>query len=164
MEKFDAGEASAADSAVKSPPCLILERGLPTLHEHLSNPASCRLPNQSCNARSMFIQLCESLDFLHGKGLVARGVSVETAAFFEKSGRWCFTDFASWARQGDEAPLDTPLRYAAPEVCCCICPITFSLSLHVAAGQSVADKHDAKHDAGIRHAASVLALSSIDCG
>ena len=74
------------------------------------------LGKQACNTRSIFIQLCESLDYLHAKGLVARGVSVEAAAFFENTGRWCFTDFASWARHGDQAPLDTPLRYAAPEV------------------------------------------------
>ncbi|KAK9865306.1 hypothetical protein WJX84_007965 [Apatococcus fuscideae] len=123
VERFDAGEASAAGSIVRNPPCLILERGYPTLQEHLSNPASSwlaapkrgALAKQCCNTRSMFMQLCESLVYLHGKGLVARGVSVEAAAFFENAGRWCFTDFASWARQGDEAPLDTPLRYAAPE-------------------------------------------------
>ncbi|KAK9822075.1 hypothetical protein WJX74_005220 [Apatococcus lobatus] len=124
VERFDAGEASAAGSIVRNPPCLILERGYPTLQEHLSNPASSwlaapkrgALAKQCCNTRSMFMQLCESLVYLHGKGLVARGVSVEAAAFFENAGRWCFTDFASWARQGDEAPLDTPLRYAAPEM------------------------------------------------
>ena len=122
---MDAGEASAAGSATRSPPCLVLERGCPTLREHLTKQASSKptstkhlaVADQPFDNRTMFIQLCESLSYLHGKGLVARRISAEGAAFFENAGRWRFTDFASWARRGDEAPLDIALRYAAPEVC-----------------------------------------------
>ncbi len=121
---FDAGEASAAGSAAKSPPCLVLERGSPTLQEILGRRISSKLDSSNRRSlaeqpfvnRSIFIQLCESLGYLHGKGLVARRISTEGAAFFENAGRWRLTDFASWARRGDEAPLDTPMRYAAPEV------------------------------------------------
>ena len=125
VEVFDAGEASPAGSAARSPPCLVLERGHPTLLEHLQQQTSSKLDTPKRHAltkrnsdnRSLFLELCETLNYLHGKGLVARGVSVESAAFFENAGRWRFTDFASWARRGDEAPLDAALRITAPEVC-----------------------------------------------
>ena len=121
---FEAGEASPPGSAARSPPCLVLERGAPTLQAYLGQQASSRLApsthkapaSQSFLPRAIFIQLCESLRYLHDKGLVARQISTEGAAFFENAGRWRFTDFTSWARRGDEASLNTPLRYAAPEV------------------------------------------------
>ena len=95
-------------------PCIVLERGDMSLEDLMTKQT---IVLDHMNQRNLLYKIVMAVQFLHERKIVHRDLKPGNIVVFSSN---LFTlkliDLGSACRQGEEAPIEYTLRYAAPEV------------------------------------------------